>query len=170
MIFPLQNKTDLVNFYGNPDVGGDGMADEDWSRQYLTKIRPPWHMYLSWEPHRPLAWITVNKQCAMSLAAVLQQVAEDYEHDQGAIEKDGLHLFGGCFNFRVIRGGHTLSTHAYAAAIDLNPKGNPLGKKWIAGQGMMPLKVVERFETAGWVWGGRFANRPDCQHFQAARL
>jgi hypothetical protein len=42
------------------------------------------------------------------------------------IRELNLHRFGGCLNLRNKRGGTSLSTHAWAAAIDWWPSKNPL--------------------------------------------
>jgi hypothetical protein len=34
---------------------------------------------------------------------------------------------------------------------------------------MMPLAVVEIFESEGWRWGGWFKKRPDSMRFQATK-
>jgi hypothetical protein len=68
--------------------------------------------------------------------------------------------FGGAFAFRAQRGSHRLSLHAFGAALDLNPRSNPLGTL-----GTMNREVIGVFERCGWTWGGRWA-RPDPMHFQ----
>ena len=78
-----------------------------------------------------------------------------------------MHLCGGAFNFRLKRGGNSLSIHSWGAAIDLDPERNALGRRYRAGAGMMPMAVVEIFAAEGWVWGGPWS-RPDAMHFQAA--
>jgi hypothetical protein len=78
-----------------------------------------------------------------------------------------MHLFGGAYAYRTVRGSTRLSLHAYGAAIDLDPVRNPLHQAWKPLR-MMDLGVVETFEAAGWTRGGRFTSRPDCMHFQVA--
>ncbi len=60
-----------------------------------------------------------------------------------------------------MRGSDRLSTHAWAAAIDINPARNQFGQK-----GAMPEKVVELFKAEGWTWGGEW-RKPDPMHFEA---
>ncbi len=69
--------------------------------------------------------------------------------------------YGGCWNYREIRGGQDLSVHSWGAAIDLMTATNALGE-----YGDMPWVVVEAFEFFGFTWGGRWG-RPDFQHFQS---
>ena len=160
--------TQLREFYGNPDTNGDGTPDRVWEGTNLTSIVPPYRMVLAWDRTRELSRIRCHRLVADDLKAILVEISELYGNSQSEIEKHGLHLFGGCYNFRLMRGGVKLSVHSYAAAIDLNPEGNPLGASWNAKKKMMPLDVVAIFKRHGWKWGGEFS-RPDCQHFEAVR-
>lgn len=67
--------------------------------------------------------------------------------------------FDGCLNVRKVRGGSTLSAHAYGLAIDINAAGNGLGE--------IPTispELVDCFTDAGFTWGGTF-KRKDGMHF-----
>lgn len=167
--WPLQK--DLKTFYGNPDRNGDGRADLQWERENLIRVLPPWPMVAAWAPDTPIKSFWCHLKCAPSLQTVLTDIWRNvYSQNLSGIQHDGLHLFGGCYNFRMVRGGTMLSVHAYGAAIDLNPEDNPLGDPWNpAKRGGMPQSVVAAFERQGWEFGGRW-KRPDAQHFQAARV
>jgi hypothetical protein len=163
------SQTQVRQFYGNPDSNGDGTADPAWERANLTSLRPPYRMVLAWDTKREVSTIRVHKKAALSLLSVLQGVNALYGGDQKKIERARMHLYGGAYNFRLMRGSTKLSMHAYGAAIDLDPVNNPLGKPWAPANGMIDMQVVRIFEDAGWVWGGRW-HRPDCQHFQAVTV
>lgn len=160
--------TQLREFYGNPDVNGDGTPDRVWEGANLTTFRPPYRMVLAWDKTREVERIRCHRLVADDLKAILTEIFALYSNSQAEIEKARLHLYGGCFNFRLMRGGVKLSVHSYGAAIDLDPEGNPLGAAWNAKKKMMPLPVVEIFRKHGWKWGGDWT-RPDCQHFEAVR-
>jgi hypothetical protein len=85
---------------------------------------------------------------------------------QARIEANHLHLFGGSYNFRLMRGSNQLSMHSWGCALDLDPEGNPFGRN--RAKCRMPAPVVEAFQAEGFEWGGRW-KRPDAMHFQAAR-
>lgn len=163
--WPLQSQ--MKAFYGDPDAGGDGVADRVWELNNLERISPPYRMVLAWDTSKKVNSITVHKKCASSLLRILTRIAEHYGSEQ-AIEAARMHYFGGCYNFRMTRGGVTLSNHSYAAALDLDPAANGLGIRYKESNGMMPMAVVNIFEAEGWFWGGRF-KRPDCMHFEAVR-
>lgn len=165
MKFPKQDAASMNKFYGNPDANRDGVCDPTWQRDNLIKIVPPYKMQWSWGGDVKALWF--HKKAADSLLTCLDQVAKLYG-SQAAIEKARMHLCGGTFNFRLKRGGSTLSIHSWGAAIDLDPVNNGLGVPW-PRRATMPLKVVEVFERNGWTAGARWRTS-DAMHFQAASL
>jgi hypothetical protein len=74
------------------------------------------------------------------------------------------------------------SNHSWGRAIDINPLTNPYvkGDKVLPPAGRQYLDrtkaskgsilkdslVVQKFEKAGWTWGGRWPDRQDYQHFE----
>lgn len=162
------HERDLATYYGDPDVNSDGRPDPAWEKARLERVTPPWRMVASWKIDAPIRSIWIHKRCAASLKTVLQAIFESYGRDHGAIEHDHLHLFGGAYNFRLMRGATKLSTHAYGCAVDLDPDRNGMGSPWRANAGMMPERVIQAFKAERWTWGGDFAKRPDPMHFQAA--
>jgi hypothetical protein len=74
------------------------------------------------------------------------------------------------------------SNHSWGRAIDINPLTNPYvkGDQVLPPAGRMYLDrtrafpgsilkdgfVVREFERAGWIWGGRWTDRQDYQHFE----
>jgi peptidoglycan hydrolase-like protein with peptidoglycan-binding domain len=84
---------------------------------------------------------------------------------------DRIVTFDGAFNARKIRGGSTLSNHAYGTAIDINANWNGLGRT-PAGLGATGClrKLVPIAHKFGIYWGGNFASRPDGMHFEIAKV
>lgn len=168
--WPKQSQ--LAQFYGNPDANGNGEADLGWEDANLIRFMPPWSMVLAWDPAKTIRSFRIHRKCFVSLKDVFDVIWVRAGQSQDRIERDGLHLFGGSYNFRLTRHGTRLSTHAYGCAIDLNPEGNRMGWAWNPedpnAKATMPLYVVEAFESEGWVFGGRWVSRPDAMHFQAA--
>jgi D-alanyl-D-alanine carboxypeptidase-like protein/putative peptidoglycan binding protein len=157
---------DMRAFYGDPDANGDGQADPAWVASNIVRITPPYRMVLAWDKGRQLRSISVHKKCAGNLTRILERIRDLYG-SQAALEAARLHLYGGAYNFRLKRGGSTLSTHAYGAAIDLDPERNAFGRKYGPRAGMMPVEVVKIFQSEGWDWGGLW-HKGDAMHFQAA--
>lgn len=173
-IWPKQNTKDLTAFYGDPDANDDGRPDIAWEAVNITRIIPPYPMFLAWNG-RPLKTISIHRKCADSLMRCLLHIADIPEANR---RHYGLDQFGGAYNFRPMRGVSQLSTHAYGCAIDLAPVQNPLYKAWQERSNMMPPEVVKIFQAEGWAWGGDWdgdhdlkdQRRHDGMHFQAARL
>ncbi|MHC1789836.1 M15 family metallopeptidase [Solidesulfovibrio sp.] len=73
--------------------------------------------------------------------------------------------------WRVIAGTDRLSVHAFAAAVDVSPKGNPYWRDLPPGTNMLtrrqgfPVAVVEAFEAEGFIWGGKWSEF-DLMHFE----
>lgn len=161
--WPASAREDLNDFYGNPDVNGDGQPDPSWEAQALTYIVPPYPMFWSWSP-QPVRKLRCHRKVAESLLRVLTNIGSCFTKEY--IASHHLDQCGGCYNFRLIRGGNSLSLHSYGAAIDLAPLQNLLGVAYDEPKGMMPMGVVHLFKQEGWVWGGLW-KRGDAQHFQA---
>jgi hypothetical protein len=112
------------------------------------------------------------------------KLMENYDGDDDASMADDN---TSAFNDRTIKGSASQSLHAYGLAIDLNPLQNPFvarGRKTaqvepIAGgeyldrsnpRNGMAESVVEIFADHGFlIWGGRWRNPIDYQHFQVDR-
>lgn len=78
-----------------------------------------------------------------------------------------LKKYAGCYNYRVMRGGTSLSCHAWGIAIDLAPDTNGNRMPWpkIA---TMPITVMEAFSREGFLSAGSAWSR-DAMHFQATQ-
>jgi hypothetical protein len=72
--------------------------------------------------------------------------------------------FDGIYARRKRRGGSTMSTHAFGAAIDLDADNNGNHVAWPV-RATMPLEVMEAFAREGWVSAGAFWGR-DAMHHQ----
>lgn len=99
----------------------------------------------------------IKTRLESALAAVYRALGE------AEFYRQGWHVYGGCFNYRVKRGGHSLSTHSWGIAIDVNPGENSFhATKTTFSE--LALNVMERhgFLSGGRAWG------KDWMHFQAA--
>jgi len=169
--WPSQYPPEVSNFYGNP-VGADGQESQVWVHEYIIQVPCVYPMVWDLDPPdrgKPVPYMRVNKKCADSLVRCFQAILAAYPN-QNDREKFHLNWWGGCFNFRAMQGGHSLSVHSYGIAIDLAPTWNQQHKPYDPAT-MLPMNVVNIFEAEGWVWGGRWsAASIDCMHFQAAHL
>lgn len=161
MNWPTSDK--LKDFYGDPDINGDGLPDRAWEIANITKIIPPYPMVWSWSLE-PVKFLRVHKKCSNDLMDILSDIGSVVnEQDRKIYQIDRC---GGVYNFRQMRGSSKLSVHSYGAAIDLSPEMNGLNVPYDPKKKMMPKIVREIFHDHGWKWGGVW-KRPDAMHFEA---
>ncbi|KKN46729.1 hypothetical protein LCGC14_0669980 [marine sediment metagenome] len=155
--FPLQR--DMGEFYGK--AGG--------AQCTAGKVDLPFPMIIAWNRRQKVNRFSCHEKLAAPLTSIYRETLSHY----GLVEVRRLELdvFGGCFNHRKKRGGSTLSTHAYGAAVDQNPGKNQL--RWGADRAQFARAEYEPFwrivmehggTPAGYAWG------KDWMHFQFARL
>lgn len=155
--FPRQR--DMVAFHGEPG-----------SPQCTAgKVNLAYPMIIAWNKRQTIRRFSCHKKLAQPLTGIFRETLKHY--GQNDIERLQLNVVGGCFNDRKKRGGHTLSTHAFGAAVDLNPEKNQL--RWGADRAQFARPEYEPFwnivmahggTPAGYAWG------KDWMHFQFARL
>lgn len=173
LAWPLQSTAALNAFFGNPDANGDGKPDPKWEAENIIKIVPPYNMVWAFDTDAdgkvddPVAGIRVHKKAAPHLMAFLDDVLALYG-SQAAIEKARMHLFGGAYNFRLKRGGTTLSTHSWGVAWDMDPERNGFKQPYVPGQSI-PMQVVDLAKKQGAIAGVDWTP-PDGMHFQFARI
>lgn len=105
----------LLKKYGKPTENGS---------PYLVKISLPYTMVLSWDRSKKVNTIMCHKLVADQLKKIFEEILQVYGLDK--IQQLGIDLYGGCFNFRRMRGGNDWSRHAWGVAIDLDPERNQL--------------------------------------------
>ena len=105
----------LMQKYGTPNETGVN---------YLVTIPLPYPMRLSWDKSKIITRLRCHKLVANQLSAIFKDILDFYglEH----IQRLGIDLYGGCFNFRKMRGGSDWSRHSWGVAIDLDPERNQL--------------------------------------------
>lgn len=171
--WPRQSECDA--FYGNPR-GRNGGHSLAWANANLVSVPVPFAMKTAWAPHHNIRSIQIHQKCAPSLRRVLEKIWEASGKNQKKIDEWGASLFGGSFNFRLMRGGSQLSMHSWGCAIDLDPARNGLGDYTPVLTPTHPVALA--FKSEGWVHGADWdgdknvmdERRPDAMHFQAARV
>lgn len=121
----------------------------------------------------PLAWDDSQRvsqfACHTKVAAALTGIFADAAKHYGEVEFRRLRLdrFGGCYNYRPMRGGTALSMHSWGIAVDLDPINNQL--KWGKDRAAFARPEYEPFwrivEAAGARSLGRVKNF-DWMHFE----
>ena len=106
---------EIVKKYGKPNETGEG---------YLTTILLPYPMRLAWDLDTKVKRMSCHKLAADKFLDVFNDLLAEY--GMAEIERLGIDLFGGCFNYRKMRGGTSWSKHAWGIAVDLDPARNKL--------------------------------------------
>ena len=110
----MLNTKQIIQIYGQPNQQGS----------YLTTIQLPFPMRLAWDKKTSVTKMRVHKKAAQDFINVFNELLAVY--GLAKIQALGIDLFGGCFNFRAMRGGSDYSRHSWGIAIDLDPERNQL--------------------------------------------
>lgn len=146
----------LISKYGKPNVTGAG---------YLVTINLPYPMRLAWDLNTKVSRMSCHKLVADKFLAVFNDLLATYGYDK--IVELGIDLFGGCFNFRKMRGGSDWSRHSWGLAIDLSPGLNGLKTSWAKSQFSKPVykPMIDIFYKHGFISLGK-EKLFDAMHFE----
>ena len=104
-----------------------------------------------------------------AIETIFREALQHY--GQAELKRLGLDLFGGCYNYRPMRGSKKWSMHAYGIAVDLDPERNQL--KWGKDKAVFARPEYVPFwnivEGQGATSLGRAKNF-DWMHFQFASV
>jgi hypothetical protein len=146
----------IIAKYGKPNVTGEG---------YLVTIQLPYPMRIAWDTDTSVTRMRCHKLVADKFLAVFNEIHREYGYAK--IKELGIDLFGGCFNFRKMRGGNDWSTHSWGISIDLDPARNQLKETSKTARFARPeyKKMIDIFYKHGFISLGRERNF-DWMHFQ----
>ena len=147
---------DIIKKYGSPNETGSG---------YLVKIELPYPMRIAWDTTHTVSTMMCHKLVADKLIAIFNDLLAHYGIEK--IKELGIDLFGGCFNYRKMRGGSDWSTHSWGIAIDLDPARNKLKETSKTARFARPeyKPMIDIFYKHGFESLGREKNY-DWMHFQ----
>lgn len=148
---------DIIKIYGQP-----GDTDN------FVKIALPYPIRIAWDIKVVVNTMMVHKKCSAQFLGAFSDILAHY--GLAEIQRLGIDLFGGCYNFRKMRGGNEWSVHSWAAAIDLDPARNPLKATSKTARFARPeyKPMIDIFYKHGLYSLGREKNY-DWMHFQAIK-
>lgn len=150
------SEAQIIALFGKADAKGTN----------IVSMPLPYPMRLAWDTHTSVTKISCHKKLVPVLTKIFKELLAYYGIEK--IKSLGIDLYGGCFNYRLMRGStKTLSVHSWGAAIDLDPARNQL--KETSATARFARKeykpMLDIFEANGFYSLGRYQNR-DFMHFQ----
>jgi hypothetical protein len=132
---------------------------------YLTTLVLPYPMRLAWDKSVKVNKIQCHKLVHDQLKAIFEEILQVYGYEK--IVKLGIDLFGGCYNFRTMRGGTEPSRHSWGIAIDLSPIENALKTHWLKSEfsKVEYSKMIDIFYKHGFLSLGKEKGY-DAMHFE----
>ena len=154
----MLNTNQIIEKYGKPNQNGT----------YLVSIKLPYPMRLAWDLNTKVTTMRCHKLVAEKFTNVFNELLEVY--GLAKIQELGIDLFGGCFNFRAMRGGSDYSRHSWGIAIDLDPVRNQLKETSTTARFSRPEYdlMIDIFYKHGFVSLGREKNY-DWMHFEISK-
>lgn len=132
----------------------------------LVSIELPFPLRISWDKAKYTSKMKCHKLVADKVKAIFEDILAYYGLPK--IKELGIDLFGGCYNFRQMRGGTDWSRHSWGIAIDLDPERNTLKETKKTARFARPeyQPMIDIFYNHGFVSLGREKNY-DWMHFEA---
>lgn len=147
-MFPKQSEVLAYrSVYGDPR-GKNGLASITWQRKNLVRIVPPFKMTYAGQP---IKGVTFHRACAPDFAKLFDLLKTAAGGKQATLDHWGVSIFGGSFNYRLMRGLNVLSMHSFGCAVDLDPARNGLGDRTPRFNEFPD--VVKAFRLSGLCWG-----------------
>lgn len=132
---------------------------------YLVTLKLPYPMRLAWDKNVKVNKMQCHRLVHDKLSNIFNDILAHYGYEK--IVGLGIDLFGGCFNFRTMRGGSEPSRHSWGIAIDLDPERNKLKETSKTARFARPeyKPMIDIFYKHGFVSLGREKNY-DWMHFE----
>jgi hypothetical protein len=157
-IITMMTTAQTIAKYGQPNEQGT----------YLVTINLPYPMRIAWDTKTKVTRMRCHKDVAKNFEAVFNDLLAHYGYEK--LVELGIDLFGGCFNFRKMRGGSSYSKHSWGIAVDLDPARNTLKETSRTARFARPeyKPMIDIFYKHGFISLGREKNM-DFMHFEIGK-
>jgi hypothetical protein len=154
----MMTTRETVARFGQPNERGS----------YLVSIELPYPMRIAWDLGTKVTRMRCHKDVAENFKRVFNDLLAHYGYEK--ITELGIDLFGGCFNFRAMRGGSEWSKHSWGIAIDLDPARNKLRETKRTARFARPeyKPMIDIFYKHGFISLGREKDF-DWMHFEIGK-
>lgn len=157
--YPRQR--DMRSYFGRP--GGPQCT--------RGKVQLEVPMVIAWDTDKQIKRFSCHEKLAGPFTSIIKETIAHYGEDEW--RRLNLDKYGGVYNYRKMRGGRSLSTHAWGAALDLDPDNNRF--HWRADKAAFARPEYAPFwaivEAHGFFSLGRSGSKHrDWMHIQAVRL
>lgn len=131
----------------------------------LTVIKLPYRMRIAWDLAVTVKSMQCHKLVAENFIDVFNSLNQEYGYER--LKELGIDIFGGCYNFRKMRGGNRWSRHSWGIAIDLDPERNGLNTPWEKAEFSKPeyRPMIDIFYRNGFIGYGKERGF-DAMHFE----
>lgn len=129
----------------------------------------PFPFVIAWDVEKTVLSFSCHEDVAQPLESIFRDASAAYGEQE--FRRLRLDRFGGCYNYRKMRGGSRLSMHSWGIAVDIDPERNQLS--WGSDRAAFAHRDYkvwwECVEAYGAVSLGKIRDF-DWMHFQFARL
>lgn len=157
-VFQAPLYKDIRSFYG------DAVADASNQVVFVSPI----DLRIAWNINHFVG----NFLCHAKVAESLYNILVDLKYTYGPQELDklGINVFGGCYNYQRVRNGNRFCTHSWGIALSLNPQKNRYEDDSTKALFAKPeyKKLIDTFYKYGWYNEGVELNK-NYGHFQAVK-
>jgi len=137
----------------------------------LSSAKIPFPLRLSWKLDFTIKAFNCHKSLVPHIESVYHELSK---LDKVLLRQSGMEIFGGCYNFRPVRGTESrdrppFSTHSWGAAIDCDPERNGLHTKSpranLSKPEFQPIHII--WAQHGFINMGHVIGR-DFMHYEAS--
>ena len=156
MNWPHKSSIDELNeFYGDPRGGHNG-ASPNWQAQNLVQLVPPYDMKFSWGPK--VEHLLFHRKCRDAFGEALLAIRKLY----GARPNRGdrMHLTGGSFMFRLMRGSSSKLSIDRGGRPSISIRSTIRSRR--NGVPASFRRSGERFQKCGLIWRGANGDDDRC--------
>lgn len=153
---------EVFAMFGEPIAPGSGAN--------MSTVSLPYPMRIAWDKTRTIQKVYCHKKLVTPFSDLFRDILSTYGPEK--IQNLGIDLFGGLYNYRMMRGSSSRwSRHSWAIAIDLDPERNGLRvKKPQAQFSKNEYKpMIDIFYSHGFVGYGPEKDY-DWMHFEYGRI